>query len=130
MDTKEWLQQATDQKDLLLGFVRSWHPASNTCDDDIDLPITAEGAEQACNVIRTQIAATGLRNLTDEWNTALSKGDARGLYSLMNSAWFGVPESTGCWGIQGFREAVALLEDPPEDDDDMPENVIDAKELL
>ena len=34
--------------------------------------------------------------------------------SLLNSAWFGVPESTQCWKLEGFKEAIDLLEDPPD----------------
>jgi len=35
---------------------------------------------------------------------------------LLNDAWFGVPESTDCWQIYGFKEAVDLLDDPPEEE--------------
>lgn len=36
----------------------------------------------------------------------------------MSETWFGVPESTLCWQIQGFKEACDLLDDPPETEDE------------
>ncbi len=50
------------------------------------------------------------------FDDALACGDWETLWTLLNETWIGVPESTSCWSIRGFAEAVALLEDPPEDD--------------
>lgn len=79
------------------------------------MPITAVGAEAACCAVRKQIereeravTVKRLEQLRDEENVDE-------LANLFSSTWFGVPESTGCWGIEGFRELVGLLEDPPED---------------
>ena len=50
-----------------------------------------------------------------EFDIALAAGDIQKVTNLLNDAWFGVPESTRCWQIEGFTEAVGLLEDPPDD---------------
>lgn len=67
---------------------------------------------------------------TEEWiNKALeSREDLSSLVSTYHpsrhstnpifDAWFGVPESTSCWSIPGFGQAVDLLDDPPEDQED------------
>lgn len=54
------------------------------------------------------------------FNAALSAGDVGAIMTVLNEAWFGVPESTSCWRIQGFAEAVGLLEAPLDDDREPP----------
>lgn len=126
MITSEWIAKARQHREKLVRLVEEWHPASQGKGNiraarkkDLDLNITAPGAETACAVVRKQIAAkerqmgTPVSRLED----AIERGDVKAVVSLLNAAWFGVPESTHCWGIVGFREAVELLEDPPEDED-------------
>jgi hypothetical protein len=81
-------------------------------------PITAPGAEAACEVVRGDIAKNFEGDPVIEFDDALERGDEIKIAKLLNDAWFGVPETTSCWRIPGFREAVDLLEDPPDDEEE------------
>lgn len=78
------------------------------------MPITAPNAEMACREIRHDIRAKEPSDPLSRWDKALSDGDVGEIMSLLDGAWFGVPESTDCWNIPGFAVAVNLLDDPPE----------------
>ena len=136
MDSKEWFERLKENEELLKSFVASWHPSARfpkaiqrksvilTNGDAVavdvpeaHLPITAPAAEAACESIRREIRKESPENPREKWDRAVSTSDTSTLYSLLNSAWFGVPESRGCWSIAGFSEAVELLEDPPEDEE-------------
>jgi hypothetical protein len=81
--------------------------------DAATMPITAPAAEQACQHVRTQIRKEEPDDPLTRWDRAITSGDIGEIDSLLNGAWFGVPESTGCWNIPGFNEAVDLMDDPP-----------------
>jgi hypothetical protein len=69
------------------------------------------------NVVREKIIAeSGKMNPVAQFDSALAAGDIGQLMTLLNGAWFGVPESTECWGIEGFKIAVDLMDDPPEEE--------------
>jgi len=112
----EWMDKFEKQKHVLRLFVKSWHPGSTEYElaGGGGLPITAPSAESACGIIRSRIRKEG-HNVMKEFDRALENRDYPELYSLLQSAWFGVPESTDCWSLPGFREAVGLLEDGPSD---------------
>ena len=128
MTTTEWIDQAIANKTILREFLQGWHPRSGykargrrvqIGDDDeieldINLPITAPLAESECAVVRSQIKHESTADPLVEFDSALRDRDDGAVYRLLNAAWFGVPESTSCWSIPGFSEAVDLLEDPPE----------------
>jgi hypothetical protein len=116
-ETRDWLQKVEKNKVVLRQFLQAWHPSSQQMSGE-KLPITAPNAENACAAIRESIKRREQENPLERWDRALQKGDVQVIYSLLNSAWFGVPESTECWSIPGFKEAVDLLEDPPEGDND------------
>ncbi len=113
MTQYEWIQYARDNKDVLEELIRAYHPALMT---DKQLKITAPNAERACQVVRDKIKEETKYNPLEYFRVALSHNDIKKIYGILNSAWFGVPESTDCWRIEGFKEAVALLEDMPESD--------------
>jgi hypothetical protein len=117
MTKQEWINQVHKHKDALLNLIESYHPASRVTKGHSALPITAPGAESACRVVREKIAAEegNLAYPRDRFLNALAEDDWQEIDSLLNSAWFGVPESTSCWQIEGFSEAVDLIEDPPEE---------------
>ncbi|MGH7183498.1 MAG: hypothetical protein ACREJN_16185 [Nitrospiraceae bacterium] len=48
-------------------------------------------------------------------NNAIIKRDLLAINNLLSEAWFSVPESTECWNIRGFRQAVDLMDDLPEE---------------
>ena len=78
--------------------------------------ITAPQAERACEIVREQIRKTSFERPDVQFNVALQNEDCDTLASLFSSTWFGVPESTSCWGIPGFSLAVDLLDDPIEEE--------------
>lgn len=115
MDKEKWLSLVQHNRDKLLSLIESYHPASNP--RRVGLPITAPNAELACENVRQSIAnrERNRPSPTVRFSTAIDKGDVGEVMSLLNGAWFGVPESTSCWRLEGFKEAVDLLEDPPEE---------------
>lgn len=122
LNTKEeWLQYARDKAPALTILLENYHP-TNLANPLKNTPrffgeITAHEAEAACAVVRENIAAEDTGDPVYRFQQALISDDADEICSLLNSAWFGVPESTGCWGVTGFKEAVTLIEQPPYPDE-------------
>ena len=116
MTQQEYLEQAKLHAPKLRSLIQNFHPSTADGPRRSIGPITAMLAEAACETVRLDIAnkEQGKGNPTARFDQALAAGDAREIDSLLNSAWFGVPESTSCWGIEGFKEAVDLMDDPPE----------------
>lgn len=116
MTTIQWLEQVQTNKDLLISFLRHYHPVNRSI-GGTNLPITAPNAELACMNVRRMIKESGSEsNPVEQFENALEKKNWQVINQLLNSAWFGVPESTLCWNIDGFKEAVSLMEDLPEDE--------------
>jgi len=116
MTSVEWIDSARTHERVLTDLVEAYHPASRSQSTGF-MPITAPSTELACTEIRHHIASEE-RNLAApsvRLTAALSVGDVKAAMSLLQSTWFGVPESTDCWCIPGFSEVVALLSDPPDD---------------
>lgn len=109
----EWLTEAEKHKDKLRSLVAQYHPAFQQFGPE-EQPITAHGAQVACDIICTQIAKEVQEDVLDQFDSAFASGDWEKIYKLLHQSWFGVPESTGCWRIEGFSEAVDLMDDPPE----------------
>jgi hypothetical protein len=80
------------------------------------LPVTAPAAQEACNAICAEIAQRSPETPVLRYDVALAKQDVSTIQTLLQEAWFGVPESTSCWLIPGFTVLVDLLDDPPEVD--------------
>ena len=112
MTTTEWIEEARTHREVFVALVRNYHPASMTGTPAV-MVITAPTVERARRVVAEGITSTEAPDT--RLDRALTEGDIRTTTMLLNEAWFGVPESTACWGIPGFREACNLLEDPPED---------------
>jgi hypothetical protein len=125
MTKQEWLEKATEHKDKLVDLIDNYHPASHAIHvkKSHDLPITAPSAESASRIVREKInkEESGLAYPRDRFQSALAAGDWLTIYSLLNGAWFGVPESTACWQVRGFKEAVDLMEDLPEEEEEAEE---------
>lgn len=123
MNTAQFLARATEHAGKLRSLLGNYHPTSEAYARWRPGNITAPGAEAACVTVRDLIAREeiGEPHPIERFDAALASGDAQEIWSLLNSAWFGVPESTECWQVPGFREAVALLEDPPEEEESCPE---------
>lgn len=132
MTVSRWMEQVHQHKDKLRDLVASWHPSARfpralqdesvllTDGSAVAVPfameITAPNAERACQEIRQQIRKEEQDDPVERFDKAVTSADVGEIMSLLNSAWFGVPESTSCWQIRGFAEAVDLLDDPPEEE--------------
>jgi hypothetical protein len=106
-----WMQKVLEHQKNLRDLIANYHPAMNQ--PKKNLPITAPNAERACEVVRESIRTKEPQNPLERWDKAIQEKNIPVIDSLLNGAWFGVPESTYCWGIPGFREAVDLMDDPP-----------------
>jgi hypothetical protein len=123
MTQDEWLQKARDSKEILLGITYNYHPIQRPVtqalmDEELALNITAPDAEFACEQVRRQIKAQDDDPL-QKLSAAIDSGHVDVIMNVLNQVWFGIPESTSCWGIKGFHEMVSLLEDPPDDEEEI-----------
>jgi hypothetical protein len=133
MTVSRWMQKLTDNAKVLRELVSHYHPSARqpraiqresilfTNGDAVavdvpSMPITAPNAEMACQNVRQEIRRKEPDDPLGRWDRAVSDSDIGTLMSLLHGAWFGVPESTECWGIPGFDVAVDLLDDPPEEE--------------
>ena len=119
MTTTDWLARAERDKLKIFSLVAAYHPKSKGY-DPAAMPITAGGAEAACEAVRRL-----MRTESPDFDPVVALGHAledanvAAVMTILNGAWFGVPESTSCWRVDGFAEAVALLEDPPDDEEEI-----------
>lgn len=113
-----WLEKVRDNSDDLRDLIRYYHPSAGRCVTRPSMPITAPNAEAACAVVRNQIATEQPSDPVLRFNAAVERGDVGEIMSLLEGAWFGVPESTACWNVRGFSVAVDLLDDPPSAEED------------
>lgn len=137
MTQQEWLEAA--RLPVLRELIANWHPSARQPRaiqqesvllangeavavpvPEANMTITAPNAEAACQQIRQEIRRQEPTDPVARWDAALAAGNIGELSCLLDGAWFGVPESTQCWQIPGFSEAVALLDDPPEEEDSEP----------
>jgi hypothetical protein len=114
----EWLQDAEDNLDALRQLVAAYHPANRLPGRRPEDWITAPNPEAACTQVRKAIrddhdGSDPVKVLEQ----AIASKDVGKVAEILNQTWFGVPESRSCWNIPGFREAVDLIEDMPEEED-------------
>lgn len=116
MEKNEWLEQCRKHKEVLREIVGNYYPYRELPDTS-GLEITAPTAQSACKAICKQIIEenTDILEPHIQFDAALLDGNVEKLHGLMQSTWFGVPESTSCWRIPGFKEMVDLLDDPAEE---------------
>ena len=112
MTESEWLQIVEKHKDKLRRFIDEWHPCSDG-HSALPMPITAATPELARQNVLGSIKRT---DPVREFDDALKTGKVSEIYKILDETWFGVPESTSCWRIPGFRESVDLMDDRPDDE--------------
>jgi hypothetical protein len=120
MNREQWLNKVVENKDALRSIIARYHPinlAPRSEQDVMDHFITAPQAERACEIVREQIRKESLDNPEIQFDIALAKQDTDTISSLLSSAWFGIPESTSCWQIEGFGLMCDLLDDPIEQEE-------------
>jgi hypothetical protein len=115
MTQSKWLEIVQANKDALRTLIKDYHPASRG--HAPSATITAPNAEIACAGIRDEIAREDAAKAppVERFDKALADGDVGLINTLLNAAWFGVPESTECWHIPGFGVACDLMDDLPEE---------------
>lgn len=120
MTTVEWLAQCRRDAGAIKALIRAWHPINLTkpSKDRPGMRITAPNVENVLHAVRADIRRNTEGDPVSDFDAALQNGNTTKLSALMNDAWFGVPESTDCWRLEGFSEAVALLENDPDDEDE------------
>ena len=116
MTVKDWMDKVRMNQDALRELIYNYHPSSRK-PNRAALPITAELTEAVCVSARKAIKQRHPDNPVTQFDLAVQANDTRKLMSLLDGAWFGVPESTSCWGIAGFPEAVDLMDDPPDQEE-------------
>ena len=105
-----WMAYVQRNEKKLVGIVEKYHPSNLAKNENEPMLITAPAAEDACAVVRKQIAEEEDGDINVRFATALMTEDAVEINSILNSTWFGVPESTECWKIEGFKELVEVVE--------------------
>lgn len=112
MTEPEWIDKVKSNKELLTNFIKDWHPTN--INRKPSMRITAPNVEAAIHSVRASIRnQLESANPIAKFELALAQSDIQGINNILNETWFGVPESTDCWQIPGFREAVELIEDVP-----------------
>lgn len=114
MTKQEWLQRAKTDQDKLKKLIGNYHPLTRRLSES-SIPITAPNAERACAQIRADIKRNSEGDPLTKFDEALTIGNWKVINNILNETWFGVPESTLAWQLEGFREAIILLEEPPDD---------------
>lgn len=115
MTEAEWIEYAKANQQKLEYLIGRYHPVRlETILPDGEMRITAPNAENACIGVRDHIRRNFEGDPITQFANALKNSDIARANTILNEAWFGVPESTSCWRIEGFREAVRLMEDLPE----------------
>jgi len=114
MNVENWLLKVKKDQNLFFNIIS-------------DMKITAPGPEVSCSVCseyhpyykkkRGKIAEKIIKDLQEKFQIALDDNDYEEIYSILGEVWYGVPESKDRWSIQGFKELVDLLDDPPETED-------------
>jgi hypothetical protein len=119
MNQPDWLAQVLVHREVLREIVETYHPYNGPHPQRATLKITAPSAEARMVGIREEIAMKSpILAPAVRFDAAIADKNFHELYLILSATWFGVPESTECWGIRGFKELVALLEDMPEPNDE------------
>lgn len=86
MDKVEYLELARKNEDLIINAIKTFHPYFRTHFPDV---ITAQSAELACSIARSEIKSTTNKNPIDKFLSY----NTNDVMSIANEVWFGMPES-------------------------------------
>jgi hypothetical protein len=128
MEKQDWVDTFNKSKTELRALVERFHPAVTAkvevAGEQVELPasvlagnfpITASGAEAACESVRQEIQAKYTGSPLDRFDAAAEKMDTRELTSLLNDVWFGMPESASVREVPGFHVLCDLCEGVDDD---------------
>lgn len=107
---EQWFQDIERHKEVLISIIEKYHPSRKI---KSDLKITAAKAEKVCELIRSKIKDETKEDVLLLFERALKEENVTVILRILNDVWFGVPESTDCWKIPGFKELVDLIEEAP-----------------
>lgn len=96
----EWWELLNKNLEDVRMLVHNYHPAMHA--HRKPMKITAPNAEEACEKIRKQLAKRG-SSPVDDFNMALEAKDGPAMVSLLNGAWFGMPEAFEVRSEPGFH---------------------------
>ena len=119
---ESWIAEVREHASELRALLTDWHPVNLASREARGKPqpaqpgpITAGATEAACVAVRAQIARDREGDPVRDFDEALAAGQVGRIYRLLSDTWFGVPESRDCWQIVGFKVAVDLMDDPPDE---------------
>ena len=97
----EWWDLLGENEQYVRDIIASYHPYYQ---HPHFMKITAPRAEQVREQVELQVEQQSQDegDPAERFDAAVKAKDWGTLVNLMNEAWFGVPESTSCWGIPGF----------------------------
>lgn len=123
MTTEVWWTIVRSNRTQLCELVTNYHPWTVHRPFPVG-PVTAHQAEIACGVIRGLIAGAEqeMNSPAFRLNQAIDSHNAAEIISLLESTWFGVPESKSAWSIPGFSLACDLMDDLPDELTNQPES--------
>lgn len=111
----DWWARVDNNWNSLLNAIASYHPLAESPRNHG--PITAPGAEIACEVVRELIRRNDKGNPLDRAETAKQNRDVSEMLSVLNEAWFGAPESRSVYATPGFPTLCDLCSEPPEEEE-------------
>ncbi len=98
---EEWWLLFDCHKVQMRNLVAKYHPTGAKSSPEVH--ISAPGAEHACEIIREQIARESSGDPAAEFDQAVKDRDPVKLVSMLNGAWFGMPECMGVRSEGGFH---------------------------
>lgn len=113
MKERQWWDLLEANRKDLVDLVANYHPGGFVRGVCHKGGTTAPMAEAACDLLRIMIAKTTRTDPVLDFEIAVRMKDIGTVLMLLNSTWFGVPESTD-WP-NGFGVLCDLCTDMPED---------------
>jgi hypothetical protein len=107
MTTSDWWSIFDEHRDVIRTLVAKYHPTSGR---KHNMPISAAGAEAACEAARNRILKDSTVPGIVRFDAAVQSRNVEVLISLLNDAWFGMPESMSVRSEAGFHQLCDLCE--------------------
>ncbi len=107
MNTTQWWDLFNKNKNDMVNLILAYHPAAY---QEHHMKISAPAAEYMCELIRNNIRKEKAEPIAIQVDKAIAFQDIDKLISLMNQAWFGMPESYEVRREPGFHVFCDLCE--------------------
>lgn len=116
MNSQEFMTKVREHQPVLETYLQQWHPRSRAFVYTDEQHSSAPGAQHACNRVCGQIQKQpAVLPPVEAFKAAVEAADVIRTYTLLQEAYFGLPERMDWREHTGAKEAVGLLEDPPDD---------------